>query len=197
MVSPTAIPSVIPSPSPTKLPTTSLPTLQPSLMPSPAASKQQTTPKPEPTEHPTYAPTNYPTTYPTLMCECILISTDGDEISRLFTMIEDRNGRFQWEDGNTGWTLFWVEDGIFGQTWIIQGGQHGDYYAIAGVPGNGMPPYNGDWQKFSTSVYNLASDEFLTVAIECTICEDTVAPTSEPTDIPTRSPTSSPTCQDD
>merc|ERR1719204_555145 len=197
MVSPTAIPSVIPSPSPTKLPTTSLPTLQPSLMPSPAASKLPTTSTPEPTEHPTYAPTNYPTTYPTLMCECILISTDGDEISELFMKIEERNGRFQWEDGNTGWTLFWVEDGIFGQTWIIQGDGHETYWAIDGVPGNGIPPRNGEWQKFTTSGYNLAADEYLNITTECKICVDTLTPTPEPTDIPTRSPTSSPTCQED
>ena len=63
-------------------------------------------------------------------------------------MIADRNGRYQWEDGETGWTLFWVEDGLFGETWILQGVDHDSYYAVAGRDGDGMPPYAGSWQGF-------------------------------------------------
>ena len=74
--------------------------------------------------------------------------------------------------------------------------EHETYWTIARVPGNSMPPYRRDWQKFPTTGYNLAADKFLIVTIACTVCKDTLAPTPEPTDIPTRSPTSLPTCEE-
>merc|ERR1719317_1736470 len=193
--SPSLMPSVIPTPSPTKLPSTAIPTSSPSLMPSPppTASPSTTT---EPTEHPTYAPTESPTVYPTEECYCLSVSTPSDEISRLFTMIDYRNGRNQWEDGETGWSLYYVEDGLFSGTWAFQGDSHEYYYVISAREGDAFPPFSERWQRFTTAGYNLGSDEYVTVSLDCVPCEDTTTPTETPTSAPTNSPTLSPTCEE-
>merc|ERR1719285_1016876 len=191
--SPTPYPSVVPTPSPTKLPTTPVPSQSPSLMPSPSPSAVPTGTTPEPTEHPTYSPTESPTTYPTAYCECIKLTLPNGDVYSM-TLIADRNGRYQWEDGETGWTLYWVEDGLFGGTWILQGADHDNYYAVAGRNGDGMPPYEGSWQEFSTVGYNLASDKFTVISLVCVPCQETSTPTSSPTPVPTALPTPSPTC---
>ena len=81
-------------------------------------------------------------------------------------MITDRNGRYQWEDRETGWTLYWVEDGTFNATWILQGAEHDNYFAVEGISGKAMPPIGGSWQEFSTVGYKVAPDEFIVITIE-------------------------------
>jgi hypothetical protein len=192
---PSLRPTVIPTESPSDLPTS---TEMPSLMPTPAPTALPTmTNTPEPTEHPTPVPTDDPTTYPTLHCACLRITGDG--ISGLLTMINERNYRFQWEDGETGWTLYWLEKGVFEGNWILQGYDHDHYWAHIGRKGDGMPPFNSSWQKFRVDGFNLASDEFTQIIIDCRICEPTATPTQIPTIVPTvttRSPTLSPTCNE-
>jgi hypothetical protein len=119
---PTLHPTLLPTSSPSESPTS---TDRPTLMPTSSPSDLPTLLTPEPTEHPTFAPTESPTPYPTSFCDCLRIT--GDEISGLFTMIDKRNTRFQWEDGETGWTLYWLEHGLFAGNWILQGNDH-DYY---------------------------------------------------------------------
>jgi hypothetical protein len=77
---------------------------------------------------------------------------------------------------------------------LIQGDDHDYYFAIGGQEGNSMPPYDKEWQKFTTTGYNVGSDDFVVVNIVCTECEETSAPSETPTHTPTENPTLSPTC---
>jgi hypothetical protein len=192
-IAPSLSPSALPTPSPTKLPTTAIPSGAPSLMPSPSPTVMPTTVTPEPTEHPTADPTESPTVYPTSYCECLNVSSTSGEIEGLLSMTNERNGRFQWEDGQSGWTLYWVEEGLF-ETWIFQGNNHDAYYSNEGRVGDKMPPSSDSWQKFQTSGYNIASDEFIEISIACAPCAETISPTSSPTRPPSPIPTPSPTC---
>ena len=89
-----------------------------------------------------------------------------------------------------------MEDGLFGETWVFQGDRHEYYYAIAGREGDAMPPYSGNWQRFTTSGYNVGSDEFVNVTLDCAPCEESTSPTESPTSAPTNSPTLSPICEE-
>jgi hypothetical protein len=78
----------------------------------------------------------------------------------------------------------------------LQGVDHDNYYAAVGRNGDGMPPYGGSWQEFSTVGYNVASDEFTVIIIDCTLCEQTVNPTGYPTFLPSSIPTLSNICSE-
>jgi hypothetical protein len=194
---PTLKPTVMPTTSPSPSPSTIVPSDMPTILPTSAPTALPTvTNTPEPTDHPTHAPTDSPTTYPTHYCECLTVATKTNEIAGHFTMLDDRNSRFQWEDGKAGWTLYWLENGLFAGNWIFQGDDHDYYWAHPGTRGLGTPPYRGNWQKFRTDGYNLASDEFLNITLDCDPCDNTFSPTSKPTNVPSFLPTSSPTCSE-
>lgn len=164
--SPTAVPTSVPSP----VPTSEAETLQPSKMP---------------TFLPTNTPSRLPTPAPSKVCfALIIVGSDGIFDGTYSRLSDTKNGKPQWIDYKTGTDLYWIDRGIWANTWIVRAAD-GAYAMVYDNTGSLHPPLDDDWASLSDVL--LQGDKYLNLVITCT--------TQPPAPTPTTSPTSSPTCE--
>jgi len=166
--------SFSPSSSPTKvpsaLPTPKDETLHPSLMP---------------TTIPTDQPSNLPTPTPSEPCVALFIEDVEGMYNGTYSRLSDsKNGKAQWINYNTGTDLYWIDRGIWANTWVIRR-VDGSYAMIYDDSGSLHPPLDNFWASLGDSL--LQGDKYQKLVITCT--------TQPPAASPSTSPTISPTCE--
>merc|ERR1719193_752663 len=164
--SPTTVPSSIPSSVPTMEPETLLPSKMPTFLP-------------------TNTPSRIPTSAPSETCYALYIEDSEGKFNGSYSRLSDtKNGKPQWVNYNTGSDLYWIDRGIWANTWIVRASD-GGYAMVYDNTGSLHPPLDDDWASLSDVL--LQGDKYLNLIITCT--------TQPPAPTPTNVPTSSPTCE--
>merc|ERR1719193_441176 len=164
--SPTTVPSSIPSSVPTMEPETLLPSKMPTFLP-------------------TNTPSRIPTSAPSETCYALYIEDSEGKFNGSYSRLSDtKNGKPQWVNYNTGSDLYWIDRGIWANTWIVRASD-GGYAMVYDNTGSLHPPLDDDWASLSDVL--LQGDKYQNLIITCT--------TQPPAPAPTNSPTSSPTCE--
>jgi len=167
--SPSSFPSNVPTKNPTLPPTSLEPTPMPTL---------------EPTLHPTDSPTVTPTE-PCIALEIMEQTGTETKYDGTYARASDiKNGKTEWVNYITGADVYWIDRGIWSNTWIIRAGD-GDYAMVVGDVGSLHPPENEEWSALGSGL--LQGDKYLQFHIICT--------TQPPAPAPTVSPTQAPTCE--
>jgi len=162
--SPTTVPTSVPS----SVPTLEADTLQPSKMP---------------TFLPTNRPSGVPTPAPSGPCTALYIDDIDGIFNGTFSRLSDtKNGKPQWIDYSTGADLYWIDRGLWANTWILRNSD-GVYAMVYDASGSLHPPLNDHWAVLSDVL--LQGDKYQNLIITCT----TQPPVASPTSFPTTSPT--------
>jgi len=167
-----------PSSTPTHIPTDG-PTFDPTTL----------NPSPMPTQEPTFEPTELPTEAPSEACMALYIEDlDGEtlkfngEYSRLTS---EKNGKAQWLNYNTGSDVYWVDRGVWANTWILRASD-GDYLMFhEDQPDAIHPPLSAEWASLGYDIIH--GEKYQDLMIRC-------SSTQPPAPRPTTSPTLAPTC---
>jgi len=167
--------SFSPSSFPTNVPTKT-PTIQPSSL----------EPSPMPTFDPTSHPTDTPTIPPTEACIALEIfeqtGTETKYDGTYARLPEIKNGKTEWVNYVTGADVYWIDRGIWANTWIIRASDYG--YAMVRDDADSLhPPVNEEWSALGNGL--LQGDEYLQFHIVCTTQPPAPAPTSFPSLAPT------------
>jgi len=169
--------SFSPSSFPTNVPTKD-PTVEPTTL----------EPTPMPTRDPTTYPTDTPTVSPTDACIALEISEQTGAETKYdgtYARAPDmKNGKTEWVNYITGADVYWIDRGIWSNTWIIRA-EDGDYAMVIGDVETLHPPENGEWSALGSGL--LQGDQYLQLQIICT--------TQPPAPAPTISPSLAPTCE--
>jgi len=169
--------SFSPSSFPTKAPTKD-PTVEPTSL----------APSPMPTLAPTSRPSDSPTLRPTEPCIALeIMEQTGSEtkFDGTYARASDiKNGKTEWVNYITGADVYWIDRGIWSNTWIIRAAD-GDYAMVVGGVESLHPPENAEWSALGSGL--LQGDQYLQFNIICT--------TQPPAPAPTISPTLAPTCE--
>jgi len=103
------------------------------------------------------------------------------EYSRLTS---EKNGKAQWLNYNTGNDVYWVDRGVWANTWIVRAAD-GDYLMFhEDQPGALHPPLSAEWASLGDDIIH--GQKYQDLIIHCT--------TQPPAPTPTISPTLAPTC---
>jgi hypothetical protein len=170
--------SFTPSSSPTSLPTKPPTTLEPTPIPSPM-----------PTPIPSSDPTRGPTQVPTGTCVALEVRDQEGEITKYdgtYSRLNDtKNGKVQWMNYETGADVYWIDRGIWVNTWVIRV-TDGDYLMIYDDEITSLhPPLDGEWTSLGSGLHH--GDKYQILTIGC-------AP-QPPAPAPTTVPSFSPTCE--
>jgi len=164
--------------SPSSFPTTKQPTTQPTSL----------EPSPMPTYDPTFHPTDTPTVKPTEACTALdILEQTGSETKFDGTyarLSEPKNGKTEWINYNTGADVYWIDRGIWANTWIIRSND-ADYAMTTDDADSLHPPVNDEWSALGSGL--LQGDKYLQFHIVCT--------TQPPAPAPTTYPSLAPTCE--
>merc|ERR1719193_811645 len=152
---------------------------------------------------PTVMPTELPSYRPTLDYPCIYVNWTNIEDSEggwfgVYSRIyepEYKNGKVHYT-GPEGNELYWMEDGVFGQRWIIACSE-GTILAYEDAEDSVVVPNQVLWQQigFSSCIghcVDFGNDVNITLT-NLPTCPNTSMPTADPTPFPTSYPTRSPT----
>jgi len=166
--------------SPSTYPTT-VPTKHPTVEPT------SLEPSPMPTLDPTADPTDSPTAGPTDPCITMEILEQTGAESKFdgtyARLLDNLNGKSQWKNYATGSIVFWVDRGIWENTWVIEASD--TIHAItAGQAGSLYPPNDEEWSALGGVL--LQGDLYLQFQIVCSTQPTGPAPTMYP---------STPTCE--
>jgi len=166
--SPSQLPSNVPTPIPTEEPTTLDPT-------------------PMPTLPPTFDPTDSPTENPTESCIALFIKDQDGDVTKFdgsySRLTDSKNGKTQWFNYETGGDVYWVDRGVWANTWIVRASD-GDYLmSNEDDVGTLHPPLDHEWASLGDNV--LHGEQYLNLMITCT----TQPPAPSPTFLPTMAPT--------
>jgi len=169
--SPSSIPTHVPTDTPTYDPTT----LDPSPMP---------------TAEPTYAPSDSPTEEPSEPCIALYVeSTDGENTKfdgGYSRRGNTKNSKTQWINYRTGSDIYWIDRGVWANTWIIRAAD-GEYLMSPEDDASSLhPQLNVEWSVIGGGNI-IHGKKFQGLKIMCT--------TQPPAPTPTRSPTAAPTCE--
>merc|ERR1719320_847365 len=167
------------------------PSQLPSYGPTEAPTEDPTTldPTPMPTDHPTSAPTDSPTENPTESCVALLIEDQHGEVTKFdgtFARLADtKNGKAQWFNYDSGGDVYWIDRGVWANTWIIRAND-GDYLMSSEVDSGALhPPLMQEWASLGDDIIH--GEHYQNLIITCT--------TQPPAPSPTASPTLAPTCE--
>lgn len=159
-------PSSFPTSVPTKHPTTEPTSLEPSPMP---------------TSDPTPYPTDTPTTAPTDPCVALeILEQTGSEAKFDGTyarMPGIKNGKTEWLNYATGTSVYWIDRGIWANTWIIRASD-GTYAVVDDDVDSLHPPVDDEWSVVGGGL--LMGDLYLEFQIVCTTQPPASAPTTSP-----------------
>jgi len=167
-------PSAIPTHVPTDIPTYDPTTLDPSPMP---------------TAEPTFAPSDSPTEAPSEPCVALYVE-DADGVITKFDgeysrMSNTKNGKTQWVNYRTGGDVYWIDRGVWANTWIIRAADGGYLMSHEHDASSRHPPLNAEWASLGGAIIH--GEQYQNLIIVC------IAQPPAPT--PTNSPTSAPTCE--
>jgi len=167
------------------------PSSKPTYVPTDAPTLDPTTlnPSPMPTETPTNKPTELPTAAPSEPCQALYIEDLDSEVTKFngeySRLINTKNGKANWLNYNTGSDVYWIDRGVWANTWIIRASD-GDYLMSHGNdPSATHPPLSAEWEYLGDDV--ILGERYQHMMIECT--------TQPPAPRPTISPTLAPTCE--
>jgi len=168
--------SFTPSSFPTSVPTKPPTTLEPTLLPTPM-----------PTEEPIFEPTLHPTQVPTETCTALEVTDQDGEITKYdgtYARLPDtKNGKTQWMNYETGADIYWIDRGIWANTWVVRA-VDGDYLMIYDDEVTSLhPPLNDEWSSLGNGL--LHGDRFQTLSIVCSTQPPAPAPTTVPSIAPT------------
>merc|ERR1719419_1711588 len=158
---------------------------------------------------PSPSPTKSVTESPTWEEICEYYTLDSDDfvefsgeytLQRVAGALDRRNDAPQWVNTQSGYIIYYLNDGLFGNRWTVQAldesvprVSQGDYYIISaevGPIGNvnelNNPPTYEEWQVFSADTWHIVGDFFMTVELKC---EENKFPTVSPTGMPSYMPT--------
>jgi len=159
------------------------PTHVPSSMPT---TKDETL---SPTKMPTNVPSNPPSAFPTNSPSEPCIALFIDDVEGIYNgtyarLADSKNGKAQWINYATGTDIYWVDRGIWSDTWIIRAVE--GWYAMVYDDSMSLhPPLDDIWASLGGGL--LQGDKYQHLIITCT--------TQPPAPSPTSSPTTSPTCE--
>jgi len=170
-------------------------TFSPSLIPtyipteSPTADPTTLDPSPMPTLEPTYEPTKSPTVAPSEFCHALYVEDEDGEVTKFdgeySRLSETKNGKAQWMNFNTGADIYWIDRGVWANTWIIRAADY-DYLMSHVVDAGSLhPPLDAEWASLGDDI--LWGEQYQNLKITCT--------TQPPAPSPTFSPTIAPTCE--
>lgn len=167
-------PSTFPTAAPTAFPTTKGTTLEPTPMP---------------TAPPSNRPTYEPTRIPTAECTALVVVGQDGEVSKYdgtyARLDETKNGKTQWINYETGGDLYWIDRGIWKNTWMMRS-TDGEYLLLYDEEAySNHPDLDAEWM-YPGKEFILTGEMFHEVVITCT--------TQPPAPAPTLAPTTSPTC---
>jgi len=152
----------------------------------PSAEPTSLEPSPMPTSDPSEHPTDSPTQRPTEACIALeIVEQSGSESKYDGTYARSadiKNGKSEWVNYATNADVYWIDRGIWANTWIIRAGD-GDYAMIVADGSSLHPPEDEEWSALGSGL--LQGDEYLQLKIVCT----TQPPAPAPTTYPTRAPT--------
>jgi hypothetical protein len=164
-------PSSFPTSVPTKYPTTQPTSLEPTPMP---------------TFDPTSHPTDTPTEKPTEACIALeIVEETGTETKYDGTyarLSDTKNGKTEWLNYITGADVYWIDRGIWANTWIIRA-DDGEYAMTVDDADSLHPPVSDEWSALGSGL--LQGDQYLQFHIVCTTQPPAPAPTTYPTLAPT------------
>jgi len=159
------------------------PTSVPSSVPTP--EDETLSPTKMPTDVPTNPPSDSPTHPPSEPCIALFIEDVDGKYNGTYARLDDsKNGKAQWINYATGTDLYWVDRGIWSNTWIIRSFD-GFYAMIYDDTMSLHPPLDDIWASLGGGL--LQGDKYQNLIITCT--------TQPPAPSPTTSPTNSPTCE--
>jgi len=167
-------PSTFPTSQPTNPPTT----LDPTLLPSPM-----------PTAEPIYSPTLLPTQVPTETCVSLEVVDQDGEVTKFdgtyARSTDTKNSKTQWVNYETGANVYWIDRGIWANTWVIRA-TDGDYLMLYDDEVTSLhPPLDDEWSALGNGL--LHGDKFQSLTIVCG--------TQPPAPAPTEFPSIAPTCE--
>jgi len=167
------------------------PSLIPTYIPTDAPTADPTTldPSPMPTLEPSYEPTKSPTEAPSEFCHALYIEDYNGEINKFdgeySRLSETKNGKAQWMNFVTGGDIYWIDRGVWANTWIIRAADY-DYLMSHVVDAGSLhPPLAAEWASLGDDT--LWGEQYLNLKITCT--------TQPPAPSPSFSPTLAPTCE--
>jgi len=165
-------PSLLPTSVPTKHPTTEPTSLEPSPMP---------------TSDPTSGPTDTPTEGPTEACIALeIVEQIGSEkkYDGTYARLQElKNGKTAWMNYVTGAYVYWINRGIWANSWIIRTAD-GNHAMTVDKINSLHPPIDAEWSSLGGGL--LPGDEFISLQTVCTTQPPAPAPTTNP---------STPTCE--
>merc|ERR1719233_526012 len=100
-------------------------------------------------------------------------------------LAETKNGKTQWMSYATGGDVYWIDRGVWANTWIVRANDD-DYLMYHADDANALhPPTDAEWAYLGNDI--LHGEQYQNLKIECT--------TQPPAPTPTSSPTLAPTCE--
>lgn len=167
------------------------PSLIPTYIPTDAPTADPTTldPSPMPTLEPTYEPTKSPTEAPSEFCHALYVEDEDGEITKFdgeySRLSETKNGKAQWMNFITGGDIYWIDRGVWANTWIIRAADYDYLMSHVVDTGSLHPPLDAEWASLGDDI--LWGEHYQNLKIQCT--------TQPPAPSPTSSPTLTPTCE--
>jgi len=166
--SPSSVPTHVPTDRPTFDPTT----LDPSPMP---------------TQEPTFKPTDYPTESPSEACIALYVEDVNGEVTKFngeYSRLSNaKNGKTQWINYKTGGDVYWIDRGVWANTWIIRASD-GDYLMRTEDDSTALhPPLSGEWASLGDDIIH--GEQYQDLKIVCTTQPPAPSPTNPPTTVPT------------
>jgi len=165
----------------------------PSLLPTSVPTKHPTTvptslePSPMPTSDPTSGPSDTPTEGPTEACIALEIAEQtGSEkkYDGTYARLQElKNGKTAWMNYVTGAYVYWIDRGIWANSWIIRAADGNHAMTVDNIYSL-HPPIDAEWSSLGGGL--LPGDEFVSLQTVCT----TQPPAPAPTPYPSR-----PTCE--
>jgi len=167
-------PTTFPTPLPTSLPSAKGTTLEPTPMPTAVPSRR---------------PTEEPTGQPTAECTAMVVVGQSREVARYdgtyARLDETKNGKTQWKNYETGSDLYWIDRGIWKNTWMMRSSDGGYLLLYDEEATSNHPELDAEWM-YPGREFILTGEMFHHVLISCT--------TQPPAPAPTLAPTLSPSC---
>jgi len=161
------------------------PSVSPTLVPSPAPTFEDETlhPSKMPTRQPTNLPSALPTEAPSEPCPALDIEDYEGTYSGIYARLSDsKNGKAQWINYLNGTEVYWIDRGIWADTWVIRA-TGGAYAMIYDYSGSIHPPLNDSWASLGGDL--LHGDKYQILTITCIDQPPSPSPSSYPTISPT------------
>merc|ERR1719233_2208603 len=161
----------------------------PTHMPTDGPTYDPTTlnPSPMPTAEPTFAPSHSPTAAPSELCVALYVEDEDGQITKFdgkYSRLSNvKNGKTEWFNYQTRGDVYWIDRGIWANTWIIRA-YDGDYLISIEQDSSSLhPPLRSEWASLGDGRFH--GEQYQNLKIIC----NPQPPAPTPTTLPTLAPT--------